>query len=129
MQEDADGHSGGYDSMNIKRESEISLVDLWIVLIKRKYIIAITFSIVLLTGFFYIMVTKPVYESKAVIQVGQVGQIVPPEVAQFAQASRQVIFIEVPSVLIKRLSAQIRPDSVLNASLKDECKEIPGRDT
>ncbi len=62
---------------NINRcdNDEISLIDLFNVLMCRKKIVFAIMIITLLIAIAYLWLAKPVYEGKAVIQVGQVGQV------------------------------------------------------
>ncbi len=63
--------------MNYSADDEISLMELWNVLAKRKgLILAILLASVIAAGLL-IFFTPPVYESRAVVQIGQIGQIEP----------------------------------------------------
>jgi capsular polysaccharide biosynthesis protein len=53
----------------------LNLVDLWEVLTRRKKIVISTFVLVVLCAIAFAFLTKPVYESKAVIQVGQISLV------------------------------------------------------
>lgn len=52
-----------------------SLLELWIVLTKKKGLILTVLLISLVVAGFSIFFTPPVYESRAVLQIGQIGQI------------------------------------------------------
>ncbi|MCK5643465.1 MAG: hypothetical protein KAJ19_21825, partial [Gammaproteobacteria bacterium] len=51
-------------------EDEINLLDLWRVLIRRKATFFVVFLLVMASSLTYLVLAKPVYESRAVIQVG-----------------------------------------------------------
>src|SRR4051812_17720057 len=53
-------------------ESEINLHDIWAVLIKRKWIIVGVFLLSIFLSVMNILFTKPVYESRATIKIGQI---------------------------------------------------------
>lgn len=59
---------------------EISLFDLWDILVQRRWWIVGVWALTLLAAVAYLLVTKPVFESRAVVQIGQVAGdlIVPP---------------------------------------------------
>jgi LPS O-antigen subunit length determinant protein (WzzB/FepE family) len=69
---------------------EIYLIDLWRVIIKRKVFVLAMPTLSLLVAAVDLFVKAPIFESRAVIQIGQIGQI------------------EVPAVLMKRLQEQYR---------------------
>ncbi|WP_170270136.1 Wzz/FepE/Etk N-terminal domain-containing protein [Heliorestis acidaminivorans] len=74
-------------------DDEISLIELWDTLVKRKLIIIGSFITVLLLSILYTFSITPVYESRAVLQVGQTvrGQT-----------------IEDPAILVQRLKEEYR---------------------
>ena len=75
---------------------EVSLLDLWFILIKRKKILFVSLlAVVLLVGAMTFFM-KPVYESRAVIQVAQIG--------------KDSQFIEPPASLVWRLKEKYRVD-------------------
>lgn len=63
------------ETQDVHQEDEISLIDLWRVIVKRKRLILITVAVILLLMGTWLLVAKPVYESRAVLGVGQVGSI------------------------------------------------------
>ncbi len=67
-------HSPSENSI-CRENDEISFVDLFMVLVRRKKIVIATMVVVLLSAIAYLLQATPFYESKAVIQVGQVGQV------------------------------------------------------
>ncbi|MBU2538888.1 MAG: hypothetical protein KKH22_10655 [Proteobacteria bacterium] len=69
----------------------VNLVELWEVLTRRKKTVISTLVLVVLCAIAFVFFTKPVYESKVVIQVGQIYQ---------------VGHLEDPAVLIQRLQAE-----------------------
>ena len=81
------------------QEEEISLIDLWRVIAKRKRLILITVAVILLLVGAWLLIAKPVYESRAVLGLGQVGQVA--QVAQVAQ-------VEAPQLLVQRLKEEYR---------------------
>lgn len=72
-------------------DDDVSLLELWSTLTNRKGVILAILLISLITAGLFIFFTPPVYESRAVLQVGQVGQ-----------AGQ----LESPAVLAKRLMTQ-----------------------
>jgi len=81
------------ETQDVHQEDEISLIDLWRVIVKRKRLILITVAVILLLMGAWLLVVKPVYESRAVLGVGQ-G-------AQGAQ-------VEAPQLLVQRLKEEYR---------------------
>ena len=79
------------------QEDEISLIDLWRVIIKRKKMIIGSLLLTLLLVGGWIAISKPVYESRAVLGIGQVGQV--------GQVAGQV---EAPQLLVQRLKEEYR---------------------
>jgi len=55
-------------------DDEISLIELWDILVRRKKIIAAVFAIVMVAALGYLAVAKPVFESRAIISVGFIPQ-------------------------------------------------------
>ena len=85
-------------------DDEINLTDLWRVLARRKALVLAMPVLSLLVAALYLLITPAVFESRAVIQVGQVGQV--------GQ-------VEAPTVLVQRLKEQYRVDD------KDAPAEMP----
>lgn len=79
-------------------QNEINLVDLWMVLVRRKYIVLSALIIAVVLSAVYSRSIVPVYESRAVIRVGQIYHIA---------AIDKVEVIEDPSVLMARLETQL----------------------
>jgi uncharacterized protein involved in exopolysaccharide biosynthesis len=78
---------------------EISLVELWSTLMRRKVLALAIFLITLLGGVAYLALARPVYESRVVVQVGQLGML-----GQMRQAGNSDI--EDLDVLKLRLKAE-----------------------
>ncbi|MBI2779679.1 MAG: hypothetical protein HYX62_07865 [Gammaproteobacteria bacterium] len=78
------------------QEDEISLIDLWRVIIKRKKMIIGSLLLSLLLVGAWIAITKPVYESRAVLGIGQVVQM------------GQVVQVEASQLLVQRLKEEYR---------------------
>jgi len=72
-------------------DDEVTFADLWAVLARRKIVALGTLVFVLLCAALFMVFSKPVYESRAVIQVGQVGLVGP---------------VEESTVLVQRLQAE-----------------------
>ncbi len=87
------------------QEDEISLIDLWRVIVKRKKMIIGSLLLALLLVGAWLAITKPVYESRAVIGIGQVGQV--GQVGQAGQAG-QAGQVETPQLLVQRLKEEYR---------------------
>lgn len=79
------------DQLYYPVDDEISLIDIWNVLVKRKIMVLAVLLLSLLGAGIAVIVMTPVYESRAVLQIGQIGQI--------GQ-------IESPAVVVKRLIEQ-----------------------
>lgn len=77
----------------ILADNEIDIVSLWRILVKRKSIVLIAFILSFLGAILYLLFTPPVFESRAVLQVGQAGQ-----------AGQ----LEIPAVLVRRLNEKYR---------------------
>lgn len=75
------------------QDDEISLIDLWVILVKRKYLIFGIFMAVLVAAAAYVYSVSPVFESRVVIQIGHVGKIG---------------LLEPPKVLVQRLIEEYR---------------------
>ncbi len=75
------------------QEDEVGLIDLWRVIVKRKKMIIASMLSVLVVVVLWMAITKPVYESRAVLGVGQVGQV--------GQ-------VEAPQLLVQRLKEEYR---------------------
>jgi len=69
----------GYPGPAYYRDDEISLIDLWNVLIRRKWMIAGAMVLCVLAAIMYSMVATPVYESRTVVLIGKVATIGPVE--------------------------------------------------
>ena len=61
------------------REDEISLIDLWQIVVRRRVWIFACFIICVITGGLYTMLKHPVFESTTRIQIGQIADIGPIE--------------------------------------------------
>lgn len=85
-------------------DGEINLTGLWSVLVRRKKLVLIIPVLLLLVAALYLRLTPAVFESRAIIQVGQV---------------MQVGQIEAPAALVWRLKEQYRVDN------KDQVAEMP----
>jgi uncharacterized protein involved in exopolysaccharide biosynthesis len=55
---------------------EISLIDLWCILAGRKTLVLLVFIAVMLIAVGYLLLADPLYESKVVVRVGQVGKYI-----------------------------------------------------
>ncbi len=78
------------------QEDEISLIDLWRVIIKRKKMIIGSLLLTLLLVGVWLAITKPVYESRVVLGIGQVVQM------------GQVVQVEASQLLVQRLKEEYR---------------------
>ncbi|TDY02668.1 Wzz/FepE/Etk N-terminal domain-containing protein [Thiohalophilus thiocyanatoxydans] len=70
-------------------DDEISLIDLWNTLMRRKKIVIAVFALVIVVAVIYLLLTKPVYESRAMIQVGQVGSV--GDVEEFSEMKQRLL--------------------------------------
>ncbi|MEW6353883.1 MAG: Wzz/FepE/Etk N-terminal domain-containing protein [Pseudomonadota bacterium] len=86
------------DQLYYPVDDEISLIDIWNVLVKRKIMVLAVLLLSLLGAGIAVIVMTPVYESRAVLQIGQVGQV--------GQTGQPVTQIEAPAVVVKRLIEQ-----------------------
>lgn len=76
-------------------DDEISLVDLWIVLAERKWLVLGIALVTLLAAAGFGAMKTPMYESRAVIEVGRLG-------------GAQVVQVESPGLLVERLREEYR---------------------
>ena len=67
------------EMQGFREEDEVNLIDLWRVITKRKRLIFITLVIILSLVGMWLLIAKPVYESRAVLGLGQVGSIELPQ--------------------------------------------------
>jgi len=90
---------------------EITLKDIWNVLAKHKVLVLAMPLASLLVATTYLLITPAIFESQAVIQIGQVGQAI--HVGQLGQVIQvgqaiQIGQIETPAILVQRLREQYR---------------------
>ena len=57
------------------QEDEISLLDIWLVLVKRRKLILAIFFLCVLASLYPILTNPPIYESRAVLEIGQVTEL------------------------------------------------------
>ncbi len=55
-------------------DGEISIIDLFLIIIRRKWTMIGVFAVIVLSGLLYLLVAGPVYQSRAVLVVGEVGE-------------------------------------------------------
>lgn len=106
------------------RNGEISLVDLYMILVRRRKIIIVTMVLVLLTAIVYLLLVTPVYEGKAVIQVGQVGQV-----GQIEDLGKLKVRLKIEYPSIERIDSQsnfvtITSYAHTKADIKQRLKKI-----
>ena len=95
------------------QEHEIRLIDLWRVIVRRKRVLVGIWGLVFLFGLGYLVIIEPVYEYKAVVQIGQIGKKGPIEAAknkaivQIGQIGKKGP-IEAAKKLVQRLQAEYR---------------------
>lgn len=78
-------------------DDEVSLADIWQTLMRRKKIFILTFFTVVIAAGIYLLFSRPVYESRALVLIGQVGQV---------GKEAQVRYVEDIRVLQERLKAE-----------------------
>ena len=88
---------------NYYQDSEISLFEIWSLLMKRKKLIISIIVVSLLLALCYLFLVKPVYESYAMLRIGQVGQ---------------VSGVESPYILVKRLTEKYKIDDESEGEIK-----------
>ncbi len=71
--------SSARETQDFHQEDEVSLIDLWRVITKRKRFVFITVAVVFSLVGMWLLIAKPVYESRAVLGLGQVGSIESPQ--------------------------------------------------
>lgn len=96
---------------------EISLIDLWLILVRRRWWFLGTLAVVMGAVIAFLVLTRPLYESRATLQIGQIANI---------NGSGQTTPLELPDVLVSKLQAQyhlndkdtapIRPPKVTDVS-------------
>lgn len=87
-------------SLATSPDDEVSLVELWGVLARRKVLILAVLLVSLLIVGFFVYFTPRTYESRAVLQIGRVTQM-----AQIGQVV-QMAQIEPPATFVKRVMVQ-----------------------
>lgn len=92
-------------SLATSPDDEVSLVELWGVLARRKVLILAVLLVSLLTAGFFVYFTPRTYESRAVLQIGRVTQM-----AQIGQVV-QMAQIEPPATFVKRVMVQHGADN------------------
>lgn len=92
-------------SLATSPDDEVSLVELWGVLARRKVLILTVLLVSLLTAGFFVYFTPRTYESRAVLQIGRVTQM-----AQIGQVV-QMTQIEPPATFVKRVMVQHGADN------------------
>lgn len=99
-------------------EDRINLIDLWRTMARHKMLFIWILVISYIAAGLYVVLVRPVYESRAVIQVGQVGQVEQMEqmeplgrlVGKLGQVE-QVQQVESISSLVQRLKLKYRTDT------------------
>jgi len=81
-------------------ESEISLIDLLLILRKRQKIIYITFLAVVAVTMLYLMTTVSIYKSITIVEIGQTSNT----------SNTSNMFVENPNLVIEKLKLQYMPD-------------------
>lgn len=81
------------------RNSEISLTEVWSLLVRRKMLILSPFLFAILTSSCFLWFTKPVYESRSMLRIGQIGQSV---------QAKPTDLLEDPYILVKRLTEKYK---------------------
>ena len=85
------------------QDQEIDLVDLWLVLYRRRTLFLGIVAVAIAIAIALIVLMPPVYESRAVVQIGHVGGI---------GKEGGVTSVEPPGVLIERLNEEYRVNDV-----------------
>lgn len=89
---------------------EINLADLWLVLVRRKIVIFVVLAATVIGAVAFIALTKPVYESRAVLEIGKI-------------AGSGSILLEDPTVVVRWLREEYRLDD------RDRSSEYPRLDS
>ncbi len=102
MAETNNTHEAAQQTQYIQRQDddEISLIELWDILVRRKKILAAVFAIVIIAALGYLMVTKPIYESRAIISVGFIPQN---PVFNESENAFETKFVEKPETLMRQI--------------------------
>lgn len=85
-----------------ERDEAVSLVELWRVLVDRRWLIVVTFAVVVATGLGYAFLKSPVYEASARIRVGQVGGTGLIETVEVLSSRLMAKYGEVIAIGVKR---------------------------
>ncbi len=83
------------------REDEISLIDLWLVLVRRRRIVYLTVSLSILLGFVFYLVTPRLYEYSATIEIGTTD-------ARDVEGERTVL-IDPPETVLAKINESYIP--------------------
>lgn len=96
-----------------RRDDEISLLDMWEILVRRKFWVIVSFVVCLVASSGYLLIAPPVYEVSAKLRIGQVadsGDLEDPEVlaAWFLgkYGEEMATGIKRPPPFLKRISVQ-----------------------
>ena len=84
------------EAQDFHQEDDISLIDLWRVIVKRKWLVFITVAMALSMVGAWLLIVKPVYESRTVLGIGQIGPM------------GAVGPLETPQLLVQRLKEEYR---------------------
>lgn len=112
MSDDNSRGLGSRSQMHGNFADEISLVDLWLIFLKRKLLALAVFMAVMLLGASYLLVAKPVYLSRSVVAIGFM-----PDLSGGDYVQSKVI--EEPQLLAKRLIEEYKVND------KDGQSELP----
>ena len=100
-------------------DNEISLTEIWRIILRQRKVMGGTWILAVLLAFGYLGVAEPVYDSKALVRVGQIG-------LDFEVS--QKVLIENLDALVQRLEAQNRVSSgernYPRISVKKESQDI-----
>lgn len=88
---------------------EISLIDLYLILVRRRWWFLGTLAVILAAVAAFLVLTRPLYESRATIQIGQVASM---------DGQGRPTPLEPPDALVSRLRAEYHLDSDDTATIE-----------
>ena len=87
---------------HVVEDDDITLTEMIHILYKRKQIILATTSLFLLCAIVYLVFAKPIYQSRSVVSIGQIGQ------DRQELKGGQVVFLEDPQILLQRIKEKYK---------------------
>lgn len=88
---------------------EISLIDLWLILVRRKWWFVATLAVIMGAVITFLLLSRPLYESRATIQIGQIASM---------DGSGRPAPLEPPDALLGKLRAEYHLNNADTGTIK-----------